>query len=143
MRGIAAHGQGEQLRYALERTGAFVSALEDYFGIPYPYRKLDLVAVPDFSAGAIAKSPPIEEEPPEYGVFFVANGVEETYAYCTACHSERLVAQQGLDRYDWIELLEWMVEEQSMAEIEEPDLSIVLDYLTTNYNIDRPNFPKN
>ncbi len=34
-----------------------------------------------------------------------------------------------------------MVEEQSMAEIEEPDLSIVLDYLTTNYNIDRPNFP--
>ncbi len=61
---------------------------------------------------------------------------------CTACHSERLVAQQGLDREDWIELLEWMVEEQSMAEIEEPDLSIVLDYLTTNYNIDRPNFPK-
>ncbi len=28
-----------------------------------------------------------------------------------------------------------------MAEIEEPDLSTVLDYLTTNYNIDRPNFP--
>ena len=53
LRGIAAPGQGEQLRYALERTGAFVSALEDYFGIPYPYRKLDLVAVPDFSAGAM------------------------------------------------------------------------------------------
>ena len=53
LRGIAANGHGEQLRYALERTGEFVKVLEDYFGIPYPYRKLDLVAVPDFSAGAM------------------------------------------------------------------------------------------
>jgi alanyl aminopeptidase len=53
LRGIATKGQGEQLRYALDRTGEFVEALEDYFGIPYPYRKLDLVAVPDFSAGAM------------------------------------------------------------------------------------------
>jgi alanyl aminopeptidase len=53
LRGIAARGQGEKLPYALARTGEFVVALEDYFDIPYPYRKLDLVAVPDFSAGAM------------------------------------------------------------------------------------------
>jgi alanyl aminopeptidase len=53
LRGIAAKGQGERLHYALEQTGKFVLALEDYFGIPYPYRKLDLVAVPDFAAGAM------------------------------------------------------------------------------------------
>jgi alanyl aminopeptidase len=53
LRGIAAKGQGRHLAYALERTGAFVTVLEDYFGIPYPYRKLDLVAVPDFAAGAM------------------------------------------------------------------------------------------
>ena len=53
LRGIAAKGQGQHLAYALERTGAFVAVLEDYFGIPYPYRKLDLVAVPDFAAGAM------------------------------------------------------------------------------------------
>jgi len=53
LRGIAAKGQGTRLAYALERTGKFVAVLEDYFGIPYPYRKLDLVAVPDFAAGAM------------------------------------------------------------------------------------------
>jgi len=53
LRGIAAKGKGAQLAYALERTGKFVAVLEDYFGIPYPYRKLDLVAVPDFAAGAM------------------------------------------------------------------------------------------
>ncbi len=53
LRGIAARGQGGQLHYALERTGRFIEVLEDYFGIPYPYRKLDLVAVPDFAAGAM------------------------------------------------------------------------------------------
>ena len=143
--------------WSVERIDAFLTNPHEdiegtrmpFIGLDKPQARADLIAYLngnspsplDFSAGAVPGMPPIEEEEPEYGVFFVADGVEETYAYCSACHSERLVAQQGLDRYDWTELLEWMVEEQSMAEIEEPDLSIVLDYLTTNYNIDRPNFP--
>jgi len=53
LRGLAARGQGDRLGFALDRTGAFVDALEGYFGIPYPYQKLDLVAVPDFAAGAM------------------------------------------------------------------------------------------
>jgi len=53
LRGIAAKGRGPLLRHALDHTAAFVEALERYFGIPYPYRKLDLVAVPDFAAGAM------------------------------------------------------------------------------------------
>lgn len=53
LRGIAAKGQARQLEYALQQTGMFVETLEAYFGIPYPYRKLDLVAVPDFAAGAM------------------------------------------------------------------------------------------
>ncbi len=52
-RGIAVRGQGRKLQYALEHTAAFVEALESYFGIPYPYPKLDIVAVPDFAAGAM------------------------------------------------------------------------------------------
>ncbi|MCZ6806064.1 MAG: M1 family metallopeptidase, partial [Deltaproteobacteria bacterium] len=53
LRGIAAHGQGDRLRYALDRTGEFVEILEGYFAIAYPYQKLDVVAVPDFGAGAM------------------------------------------------------------------------------------------
>jgi alanyl aminopeptidase len=53
LRGIAAKGQGPLLQFALDHAGAFVQTLERYFEIPYPYRKLDLVAVPDFAAGAM------------------------------------------------------------------------------------------
>lgn len=53
LRGLAARGKGEQLAYALENTGRMVQELEAYFGMAYPYRKLDIVAVPDFAAGAM------------------------------------------------------------------------------------------
>jgi alanyl aminopeptidase len=53
LRGIAVKGKGEQLAYALEGTKAIVTALESYFGTPYPWAKLDILAVPDFAAGAM------------------------------------------------------------------------------------------
>lgn len=53
LRGIAAKGKGQQMRFALANTAPLLLALEDYFGIPYPYEKLDLIAAIDFSAGAM------------------------------------------------------------------------------------------
>ncbi len=53
LRGIAAHGQGPRMRYSLAHTPEIVTALEDYFGIPYPFAKLDNLAAPDFWAGAM------------------------------------------------------------------------------------------
>ena len=79
---------------------------------------------------------------PNLGVLVAGEGAEETHAYCTACHSERIVAQQGLTRADWEELLEQMVEENGMTPIEEPDLGRVLSYLAAHYGPDRPNFPR-
>lgn len=53
LRGIAAHGQGEKLVYALKNTDGILSVLEEYFGTPYPYKKLDLIAVPESFGGAM------------------------------------------------------------------------------------------
>ena len=53
LRGIATKGKGKDLNYALANTASILATLEDYFGIPYPYEKLDIVAVPDFAAGAM------------------------------------------------------------------------------------------
>jgi len=39
--------------FALEAAVESLARLEKYFGLPYPYEKLDLVAVPDFEAGAM------------------------------------------------------------------------------------------
>ncbi|NUO49682.1 MAG: hypothetical protein HOV80_12565 [Polyangiaceae bacterium] len=53
LRGIAAKGKGANLGFALERHAALVTELERYFGIAYPYDKLDIIAVPDFGPGAM------------------------------------------------------------------------------------------
>ena len=52
LRGLAAKGRGPEFRYALANAGDFVALLADYFGQPYPFAKLDLVAVPG-QAGAM------------------------------------------------------------------------------------------
>ena len=51
--GVATQGKGEQLTYALENTQGIVESLESYFDTPYPYKKLAIIAVPDFAAGAM------------------------------------------------------------------------------------------
>lgn len=53
LRGIAARGEGENMDYALENTQGILTALEEYFGTPYPYEKLDLIAAPDYAFGAM------------------------------------------------------------------------------------------
>jgi alanyl aminopeptidase len=47
VRFFAIKGKKRELQFAVEKTGALVTALERYFGAEYPYEKLDLVAVPE------------------------------------------------------------------------------------------------
>lgn len=122
-----------------------------FAGLKKPADRVNLIAFLNMQSDtpdvlAMAKDETSEtasqNEPPEFGVLFQAAGVEETFYTCSACHSERIVAQQGLTRAHWDELLVWMLEEQEMDEIEEPNRSTILDYLAEHYGEDRPNFPK-
>jgi cytochrome c len=90
----------------------------------------------------LACMPAIAAGDSEFGVLKEAPGVETTYYACTACHSEMIVAQQGLTRERWDEMLVWMVEEQGMPELGPEERETILDYLAEHYNTDRPNFPR-
>jgi puromycin-sensitive aminopeptidase len=46
-------GKAHLAAFGVEAGVEALKRLEDYFGLPYPYEKLDLVAVPDFEAGAM------------------------------------------------------------------------------------------
>ena len=43
---ITPKGKAAQAKYAAEVTGPLLAELENYFGVPYPYEKLDVLAVP-------------------------------------------------------------------------------------------------
>ena len=53
IRGIAPKGRGPELAYALETGRALLPILERYFGLEFPYDKLDHIAAPDYTYGAM------------------------------------------------------------------------------------------
>jgi alanyl aminopeptidase len=46
LRYLTTKGRGEEARYAREVTPRILEALEEYFGTPYPFEKLDSVTIP-------------------------------------------------------------------------------------------------
>ncbi|HXO20145.1 MAG TPA: M1 family aminopeptidase, partial [Thermoanaerobaculia bacterium] len=50
---VTVRGQSHLAAYAAATTPALLHALEGYFGRPYPFAKLDLIAVPEFWPGAM------------------------------------------------------------------------------------------
>jgi len=53
VRGLAPRGRGAGLAPSLEIANRILLELEHYFSIPFPYDKLDHVAIPDFFYGAM------------------------------------------------------------------------------------------
>ncbi len=53
VRGIATKGNGPKMERALAMVPGIIEAEEKYYGFGYPFGKLDLAALPDFSAGAM------------------------------------------------------------------------------------------
>ena len=81
------------------------------------------------SMAAIINDP--EDMPP-------GEGRDTVFYMCSACHSMAIVTQQGLSRKRWDDVLDWMVEEQGMADLDEVTRNEILDYLEANYNEDQP-----
>jgi len=52
-RGFTAAGSGDQISFGLAGTEPILTALEEYFGTPYPYEKLDIIAAPEYAFGAM------------------------------------------------------------------------------------------
>lgn len=50
---LTVQGKGEHTSFATKQTSTILSHLTEYFGSPYPYAKLDQLAVPSFRAGAM------------------------------------------------------------------------------------------
>ena len=50
---VAVRGRGKDTAYALAEETALLAEQERYFGVAFPYPKLDLVAAPDFQSGAM------------------------------------------------------------------------------------------
>ena len=53
LRGISSKGEAHRMKHILSETPSIIQALEDYYGFGYPWDKLDLLAAPDFAAGAM------------------------------------------------------------------------------------------
>jgi len=63
-------------------------------------------------------------------------GRDEVFGLCGACHSVRLVTQQGLPRTRWDKLIDWMIEEQGMPKPDAELRTLILNYLSEHLNID-------
>lgn len=79
----------------------------------------------------------VEDSEDDYQGLPPGVGRDEVLGLCGSCHSMKLVTQQGLSRVTWVEVLEFMVEEQEMPELEPNDEQLVLDYLEKYYGPDR------
>jgi hypothetical protein len=73
---------------------------------------------------------PRDESPEE---FVAGPGRDETFYTCTACHNFKLVAQQGMNRRQWEEILVLMYEKHGMPQLDSKDREIVLSYLEAAY----------
>ena len=83
----------------------------------------------DASAQSWRERPP-EETPEQYPA---GPHRDDTFYFCTACHSFRIVAQQGLSRERWNETFDFMVSRHKMVDVQGEQREQMLDYLASAF----------
>lgn len=78
-----------------------------------------------------AQSADADEDSPE--VLPEGKGRDETFYSCVACHSTMIIRRQGMTRPQWEAALVWMTERHGLPVIDEPDRSLILDYLAAKF----------
>lgn len=58
---------------------------------------------------------------------------EQTFYACTACHSFKIVAAQGMTRQTWAETMTWMTAKHNLPKLDDKELDNVLDYLAVAF----------
>lgn len=58
---------------------------------------------------------------------------DQTYYFCTACHSFKLVAQQGMTRVQWEETFQLMTDKHAMPPPDPKEREQFLDYLSAAF----------
>jgi hypothetical protein len=89
------------------------------------------IAVPALdTVGQSLRAQPPEEQPEQY-----PSGAhrDDAFYFCTACHSFKIVAAQGMSRERWDESLNWMVKRHNMPDVQGEDRERILDYLASAF----------
>jgi hypothetical protein len=94
---------------------------------------LVLAALLLLPGGAYTQAPqfvPRDENPED---FPPGPGRDDTFYSCTACHGFKLVAQQGMNRRQWEDSLQLMMDKHGMPKLDDKERKVVLDYLEATY----------
>ena len=73
---------------------------------------------------------PRDESPEE---FPAGAGRDDTFYACTACHGFKIVAQQGMNRRQWEDSLNWMMQKHNMPPLDGKERETVLNYLEATF----------
>ena len=73
---------------------------------------------------------PRDENPED---FPAGAGREDAFYSCTACHGFKLIAQQGLARWQWEASIDLMVSKHAMPPLDAKTRESVLNYLEATY----------
>ena len=79
---------------------------------------------------AKARERPPEEKPEEYPE---GPNREDTFYFCTACHTFKIVAAQGQSRERWSDTLDFMVARHKMMDVQGEPREKMLDYLASAF----------